>query len=154
VSKVDTRKSTAVGGGVNSVYREVARYITVTCESNEKASWRDHSTQIVGGASGIPTATNCDGTNGCCARGPTGGGRTPVQLIRNRPSRTAVDFNGDAWVANRAHDSPPNQSSVTKIANKNNSITDTDCIDRNGNGKIETSFDANGDGIINTDCNG
>src|SRR5207245_7609886 len=74
-------------------------------------------------------------------------------VLQNRPSRTAVDFNGDVWVANRAHQPNELQSSVTKIANKNNSITDTDCIDRNGNGKIETSFDANGDGIINTDCN-
>ena len=75
----------------------------------------------------------------------------------------AVDFNGDAWVANRAHDSygsadPADagihhQSSATKIANKNNSINDTDCIDRNHNGKIDTSYDADGDGIINTDCN-
>jgi len=165
VSKIDTRKSTAAGGAVNHDYREVARYLTVTCESNESGSWRDHSGFLIGGNSATPTHLGaCDGTNGCCGRTAVGTTRTPVQLYHNRPSRTAVDFNGDAWVANRAHDSygsadPADagihhQSSVTKIANKNNSIMDTDCIDRNHNGKIETSYDANGDGIINTDCNG
>ncbi len=164
VSKIDTRKSTAAGGAVNKNYREVARYLTVTCESNEQSAWRDHSGFTIGTATPTHVANNCDGTNGCCARAATGTMRTPVQLYHNRPSRTAVDFNGDAWVANRAHDSygsadPADggihhQSSVTKIANKNNSITDTDCIDRNHNGKIDTSYDANGDGIINTDCNG
>ena len=162
VSKIDTRANP--GGAVNPTYREVARYLTVTCESNEPGAWRDHSAQVVGGGTPAQLASNCDGTNGCCARGPTGTTRTPVQLYHNRPSRTAVDFNGDAWVANRAHDAfgagdPQNanihhQSSATKIANKNNSISDTDCIDRNKNGKIDTSSDANGDGIINTDCNG
>jgi hypothetical protein len=63
----------------------------------------------------------------------------------NDPSRTAIDFNGDAWVSNRAFSG---QSSVTKIANDLAS-----CIDRNGNGKIDTSKDVNGDGIIQTDCN-
>ena len=165
VSKIDTRKSTAAGGGVNHDYREVARYMTVTCESNEAASWRDHTGFLIGGNSAAPTHLGaCDGTNGCCARTAMGTARTAVQLYHNRPSRTAVDFNGDAWVANRAHDSygsadPADagihhQSSATKIANKNNSINDTDCIDRNHNGKIDTSYDANGDGIINTDCNG
>ncbi|HEX8951009.1 MAG TPA: hypothetical protein VF945_04150, partial [Polyangia bacterium] len=165
VSKIDTRKATGAGGAVNQNYREVARYLTVTCESNEAASWTDHSGYLIGGGGANPTQMGtCNGTNGCCARTATGTTRTPVQLYHNRPSRTAVDFNGDAWVANRAHDSygsvdPADagihhQSSATKIANKNNSINDTDCIDRNHNGKIDTSYDANGDGIINTDCNG
>src|SRR4051812_50227318 len=129
VSKIDTRKSTAAGGGVNHDYREVARYLTVTCESNEAASWRDHSGYLIGGNSATPAQLGtCDGTNGCCARGAMGTTRTAVQLYHNRPSRTAVDFNGDAWVANRAHDSygsgDPGDagirhfSSATKIANK------------------------------------
>ncbi len=58
----------------------------------------------------------------------------------NSPSRTAVDLYGDVWVANRA---PNLQGSVTKIANDASS-----CIDRNGNGKIDTSVDVNGDGAI------
>ncbi len=57
----------------------------------------------------------------------------------NCPSRTAVDLRGDVWVANRNF---LGQGSVTKIANR-------DCIDRNGNGQIETSSDANGNGEIN-----
>ncbi len=51
------------------------------------------------------------------------------------PSRTAIDINGDMWVANFA--SHANQYfSVTKIAGSL-----FNCVDRNGNGKIDTSFD-------------
>ena len=128
-------------------YREVARYVTVTCMSDP-----DH-----GGNEGIvlgqpPAAGLCaDGISGCCARAEVvpgaNGGHQPVQVFNNRPSRTAVDLNGDVWVANRAHSNATGQSSVTKIANSLK-----DCIDRNGNGSIETSSDANNDGIITTDC--
>lgn len=58
----------------------------------------------------------------------------------NCPSRTAVDQNFDAYVANRAFGS---QGSLTKYAN-----LEADCIDRNANGVIETSRDLNGDGTI------
>ena len=67
---------------------------------------------------------------------------------RNKPSRTAIDFRGDVWVGNRAHNdnvNGPHQPSVTKIYNDID-----DCVDRNGNMTIETSTDANGDGRINT----
>jgi hypothetical protein len=51
------------------------------------------------------------------------------------PSRTAIDINGDMWVANFA--SHANQFfSVTKVAGN-----PFNCVDRNGNGKIDTSFD-------------
>ena len=51
------------------------------------------------------------------------------------PSRTAIDINSDIWVANFA--SHPNQYfSATKIAGN-----PYNCVDRNGNGKIDTSFD-------------
>lgn len=56
------------------------------------------------------------------------------------PSRTALDLNGDVFVANRGIGK---QGSVTKIANAPYS-----CIDRNNNGTIETSRDINGDGQI------
>ena len=59
----------------------------------------------------------------------------------NCPSRTAVDQNFDAYVANRAFG---NQGTLTKIAARL-----TDCRDRNGDGIIQTSSDVNGDGIIN-----
>lgn len=55
-------------------------------------------------------------------------------------SRTAVDLNGDVWLANRAFGIT---GSVTKIANAK-----ADCVDRNGNGKIDTSADTNGNGLI------
>ncbi|MFZ5445781.1 MAG: hypothetical protein ACOZQL_37660 [Myxococcota bacterium] len=58
------------------------------------------------------------------------------------PSRTAIDLFGDMFVANRGIGK---QGSVTKIANDVSS-----CIDRNGNGTIETSRDLNGDGQIST----
>jgi streptogramin lyase len=59
------------------------------------------------------------------------------QYALNRPSRTAVDFYGDVWVANRA---PDQQPSITKIFN-----APVDCIDANSNGMIETSHDVDGD---------
>ncbi len=58
------------------------------------------------------------------------------------PSRTAIDLAGDMWVANRGIGKI---GTVTKIANDVAS-----CIDRNGNGTIETSRDINGDGQIST----
>lgn len=60
--------------------------------------------------------------------------------IGNCPSRTAVDQNFDAYVANRAFG---NQGSVTKYANR-----ETDCVDRNVNGVIDTSRDLDGNGRI------
>ena len=56
------------------------------------------------------------------------------------PSRTAVDLNGDVWVANRAFGG---QSSVTKIAGSLDR-----CTDRDGDGVIETSMDLSGNGRI------
>ncbi|MDQ3032987.1 MAG: MopE-related protein [Myxococcota bacterium] len=58
----------------------------------------------------------------------------------NCPSRTAVDLRGAVYVANRAFFS---QGTVTKIAG-----IESDCIDRNGNGVIDTSRDVDGDGVI------
>jgi hypothetical protein len=64
------------------------------------------------------------------------------------PSRTAVDLNGDVWVANRAFGF---YGSVTKIAGELGH-----CVDRNGNGVIETSQDLNGNHRIDlaNDTNG
>jgi len=55
------------------------------------------------------------------------------------PSRTAVDSDGNAYVANRHFDNKP--ANVFKI------LTD-DWVDRNGNGVLDTSNDANSDGVI------
>ncbi len=57
----------------------------------------------------------------------------------NCPSRTAVDLRGDVWVANRAFEA---QGSVTKILAAG-------CPDKDGDGVIRTSHDADGNGIIN-----
>jgi streptogramin lyase len=64
----------------------------------------------------------------------------PYDDCANCPSRTAIDFNGDAYVANRAFGA---QSSVTKFAN-----AIEDCVDRNGDNEITTSVDVNDDGMI------
>ena len=61
------------------------------------------------------------------------------------PSRTAIDFNGDAFVANRALGTGA-QGSVTKYANEGDN-----CLDLNNNGMIDTSYDANNDGVIDPD---
>ncbi|MBI5479784.1 MAG: hypothetical protein HY906_13050 [Deltaproteobacteria bacterium] len=93
--------------------QEVARY----------ASVRDSAASglvpvPMGGFNGTGSSTNCG----------------------NCPSRTAIDFHGDAFVANRAFGK---QGSVTKYANDA-----ADCVDRNGDGIIQTSTDQNGDGTI------
>lgn len=64
----------------------------------------------------------------------------PYDDCQHCPSRTAIDFNGDAFVANRAFNL---QGSVTKFAN-----VEENCQDINGNNAIDTSWDANGDGVI------
>lgn len=55
------------------------------------------------------------------------------------PSRTAVDSDGNVYVANRHFDNKP--ADVFKILSN-------DWIDRNGNGIMDTSFDNNSDGTI------
>ncbi|MFL5321696.1 MAG: hypothetical protein ACJ790_18685, partial [Myxococcaceae bacterium] len=69
-------------------------------------------------------------------------GLTGDPAYGNSPSRTAIDLYGDMWVANRAPGTGK-QGSATKIANDVSS-----CVDRNGNGQIDTSKDVNGDGVI------
>lgn len=76
----------------------------------------------------------------------TNGGRMVGERCRtdmpggNCPSRTAVDLRGAVYIANRAFF---RQGTVTKIAG-----LESDCIDRNGNGVIDTSRDLDGDGRI------
>jgi len=55
------------------------------------------------------------------------------------PSRTAVDIDGNCYVANRQFGSNP--ADVIKVFSD-------DWIDRNGNGILDTSYDANADGTI------
>ena len=53
------------------------------------------------------------------------------------PSRTAVDLLGDVWIACRG------DGGVAKIT-----LVEANCVDQNGDGEIQTSQDANGDGTI------
>lgn len=71
---------------------------------------------------------------------PLGGFNGDTQNCGNCPSRTAIDFKGDAFVANRAFGE---QATVTKFANALE-----DCRDYDGDGMIETSTDVDGDGMI------
>jgi streptogramin lyase len=83
---------------------------------------------------------------------PTNNPRPPDEICRtssrggNCPSRTAVDLRGAVYVANRAFFAQP---TVTKIAG-----LEEDCLDRNGNGVIDTSADQDADGIIERDVPG
>ncbi|MFY0521916.1 kelch repeat-containing protein [Archangium gephyra] len=63
----------------------------------------------------------------------------------NSPSRTTVDGDDNAFVANRGlcPDNSLTRASVTKIAGSLGY-----CVDRNKNGRIDTSSDLNGDGFI------
>ncbi len=56
------------------------------------------------------------------------------------PGRIALDQNADAWVINRAFGSQGSVTHVSSLASR--------CVDRNGNGRIDTSSDVNGDGLI------
>jgi streptogramin lyase len=58
----------------------------------------------------------------------------------NCPGRVTTDVNGDVWIINRAFGQ---QGSLSKFSGSIDR-----CIDRNGNGIIETSSDINGDGIV------
>ena len=121
--------------------RETARYPTYTCFSLPDGN-RDY----------------CDGVKGCCSvddwlryQARRNGQGLPlhqhVQTSNNSPTRTTVDWNGDLFIANASLFG--GQSSVTKIA-----ANRAACIDRNGSNTIETSTDSDGDGRIQTDCNG
>ena len=53
------------------------------------------------------------------------------------PSRTSVDSQGNAWIACRG------DGRVAKVA-----LAEDHCVDKNGDGVIQTSHDADGDGVI------
>jgi len=54
------------------------------------------------------------------------------------PSRTAIDHYGNAWIGNRA------TNTLVKVGNLGLGT----CVDKNGNGKIDTTRDTNNDGVI------
>jgi hypothetical protein len=154
VSKVSTKPATMTYPN-GQKYGEVARYVTFTCQSAVRDSSGNVQSNPTAGKEGIVLGTTTagtalckDGHTGCCSwdQTPSGPNHIGLNPQQNRPSRTAVDFNGDVWVANRAFGY---QQSVTKIANSMN-----DCIERNGIPGIQTSSDVNNDGVITTDCDG
>ena len=66
----------------------------------------------------------------------------PPRDACNYPVPTAVDARGNAFVLNRGN-CGGTWSSLTKYAGSRQ-----ECVDRNGNGEIDTSWDANPDGTI------
>ena len=143
VSKVATQPFAS-----GAKYRETARYASVTCQSDPVNGSKEGAV-----FSATPPATLCtDGIHGCCSRDESvpgaNGLHEPVNLIQNRPVRTAVDVNGNAWVVNAANGDIWRQSSVTLIA-----ASLDQCVERNGVPGIQTSSDVDADGIIETDCN-
>ncbi len=67
---------------------------------------------------------------------------TGAPATGNYPGRVAVDTNGDVWIVNRAYGAG-SQGTLSKFSGNL-----AHCIDRNNNGKIETSSDVNGDHIV------
>ncbi len=120
-STYDAKLDAVCRGSISKVdtvsLKEVARYFTTTCHS-----------QL--------------GVAGCVDLH----GRAIDRDFPHAPSRTAVDYNFDVWVANRDFGGQP---SATKIANALG-----DCVDRNKNGVKDTSQDRDGDGKITVDCDG
>ena len=86
----------------------------------------------------IPFIWIANSAEGTVSRLDTSDGREIARYnVCSDPSRTAVDLNGDGIVGCRG------DGKVAKIA-----ILEADCIDRNGNGVIDTSRDDNGNGHI------
>ncbi|PKN53929.1 MAG: hypothetical protein CVU56_29215, partial [Deltaproteobacteria bacterium HGW-Deltaproteobacteria-14] len=86
----------------------------------------------------IPFIWIANSAEGTVSRLDTTDGREIARYnVCSDPSRTAVDLNGDGIVGCRG------DGKVAKIA-----ILEADCIDRNGNGVIDTSRDDNGNGHI------
>jgi streptogramin lyase len=76
-------------------------------------------------------------------------GARPPSAGCSAPSRIAVDAEGNAFVLNRAADTPGcagASASVTRLA-----ASPEACVDRNLNGRIDTSRDVSGDGLIALD---
>ncbi|HRE89172.1 MAG TPA: MopE-related protein [Myxococcota bacterium] len=92
----------------------------------------------------IPFIWIANSPNDTVSRLDTTTGREVARYpVCSDPSRTAVDLRGDGIVACRG------DGRVVKIA-----ILESDCIDRNNNGTIETSRDLNGDGVIGSVASG
>ena len=67
----------------------------------------------------------------------TTGNEVARYQLCNDPSRTAVDSQGNAWIACRG------DARVVKVA-----LAENECVDKNNDGTIQTSKDNNGNGVI------
>jgi len=116
----------------------------------------DYTITVVQQPKKIASLPGMKGTSGTLAWIPNSGFGNSVSLVSSDgreirrhwtvpagiygdPSRTAVDSKGNAWVGNRG------TNTLIKIA-----FDKKDCIDKNGDGIIETSEDKNGDGVVDT----
>jgi hypothetical protein len=127
---------TLTGTSILEPYLYVANYNYATVSRVDTRDGRE--------VARYPACLNNVGNTGLCPAVPT------ADLYPHRrcnwssqghcPSRTAVDLDGDVWVANRAFGRQP---SVTQIAGSLSR-----CKDRNGNGIIESSRDLNANGRI------
>ena len=72
-----------------------------------------------------------------------GSGYSAVGNKGNCPGRITTDANGDVWIVNRGFNIRGTLSKFT--------TTKSHCIDRNNNGKIDSSADLDGNGIVDPD---
>jgi len=94
--------------------------------------------RLTTGMASIPFIWIANSAGNSVSRLDTSDGREIARYnVCGDPSRTAVDLNGDGIVACRG------DGKVAKIA-----ILEADCVDRNGNGVIDTSRDTNANGTI------
>ncbi|MFN0061214.1 MAG: hypothetical protein ACKVPX_01665 [Myxococcaceae bacterium] len=129
------------GGIILNQNQSALRYAWIANSGNGWVSKYDTSAPLPDG--GLPEVARYYSV--VPRNGVNGGALNLAYNQNNSPSRTALDLNGDVWIANRAATDGV-QGSVTKIATD----SPAGCIDRNGNNTIETSSDLDGDGIIET----
>jgi streptogramin lyase len=139
---------------VNKLEYFASRYKGIEPECAKEINF-DYMINVIQIPKKIAVLPGIKGTSGTLAWIPNSGSGNSVSLVSSDgreirrhwsvptgiygdPSRTAVDSKGNAWVGNRG------VNTLVKIA-----FDKKDCIDKNGDGKIETSEDKNGDGIVN-----
>jgi streptogramin lyase len=138
---------------VNKLEDFASKYKGIEPECAKEMNF-DYTITVVQQPKKIAVLPGIKGTSGTLAWIPNSGPGNSVSLvssdgreirrhwtvpagIEGDPSRTAVDSKGNAWVGNRE------TNTLVKIA-----FDKKDCIDKNGDGIIETSEDKNGDGVV------